>query len=825
MNTTDIEYIAHHRSSDGEIQSIADHLTGVSRLAKTFADKIGIGLAGELIGLLHDLGKYSKQFQGYIKSGSYLINPDEDDFVDVQQLKGKVDHSTAGAQYIWQQLSGCKQPIPLYAQIMALCIASHHSGLIDNLKLDGQNNFKQRMNKVDEKTHLAEVRVKADPYILEKSKILISNLKLFEEIHKKVGQILTVNHLEHIDEKDNKALQFQLGLLVRFLFSCLIDADRIDTADFENPKAAQKRLLGNYENWPVLIDRLEKHLAQFPLSAEKINQTRQKIAQYCYEGAAMSKGVFTLTVPTGGGKTLASLRFALHHAQSHKMDHIFYIIPFTSIIEQNAKVVRDILETGHAKENSIILELHSNLTPSVQTWRNKILSESWDAPIIYTTMVQFLETLFNGGTRDARRMHQLANSIIIFDEIQTLPIRCVRLFCNAINFLADQCGSSILLCTATQPLLNELQDKEKGCLILSKERELMPDVDDLFNELKRVDIINNITLEGWTDEQIASLAVQAMEEAQSCLVIVNTKQSAKSVFEQCKSLTAVSVYHLSTNMCPAHRADTLNKIKQKLGNEPLICISTQLIEAGVDIDFGSVIRALAGLDAIAQAAGRCNRHGRSLRGKVYIVNPQQENLDRLPDIKAGREKTRRILAEMNEDPELARFDLLAPEIMNRYFEYYFFDRSSEMDYPISQNTELERDDNLLNLLSTNPINNSTNYDYFPNTLRQAFMTGGKIFQAFDSPTQGVIVYYGAEGEKLINQLLSAYNIEQQYHLLKKAQAFTVNIYPHQFKKLIEGNAVHEIQEGLQIYYLDREYYSELFGLSEIAVKTLENQII
>jgi CRISPR-associated endonuclease/helicase Cas3 len=405
---------------------------------------------------------------------------------------------------------------------------------------------------------------------------------------------------------------------------------------------------------------------------------------HCLNGSQRSKGLYTLTVPTGGGKTLASLRFALHHAKKHGMDRVIYVIPFTSIIDQNAEVTRGILEPDGTLPGSVVLEHQSNLTPANQTWRGKILSENWDAPVIYTTSVQLLETLFGAGTRGARRMHQLANAVLIFDEIQTLPVNCVHLFNNAINFLVDLCGSTVVLCTATQPLLDKV-DVNKGAIRIPADGELMPDVKKLFDDLKRVEVINQRKPGGWTMAEVVMLAQVEAGTAGSCLVIVNTKRSAQAIYRLCKEQAAIPVFHLSTNMCAAHRKSILAEVRARLKNqEPTLCVSTQLIEAGVDVDFGAVIRFSAGLDSIAQAAGRCNRSGIRNIGRVHVVNPQDENLSMLQDIQMGKEKAEWVLDDYKEDP--AQFDCnpIGPDAMKLYYDRYFFARKTTMDYPISE---------------------------------------------------------------------------------------------------------------------------------------------
>ncbi len=811
-------FVAHVRKNSS-VQTLEAHLQGVSALASIFASKLSLASQGELIGLLHDLGKYSRDFQTYIQSATGLLDQDTDEgFVDTAQLKGKIDHSTAGAQFIWRELSKHGQLGQIVGQILSLCIASHHSGLIDCLSCDtdslGEDLFSKRMNKVDDRSHAAEVLGKADDRILARARDLMNQPEILHDLQAALAKIVRVAPVKN--DKDAVSQQ-QIGLLVRFLFSCLIDADRIDTADFESPQQAKLRMRGRYAEWETLIGRLENHLDTLE-PKHPIDHLRQDISRHCLDGASRDKGIYTLTVPTGGGKTLASLRFALHHAKKHTMDRVIYVIPFTSIIDQNADVVRGILEPAGTEPGSVLLEHHSNLTPEAQTWRGKILSENWDAPVIYTTSVQFLETLFGAGTRGARRMHQLANAVLIFDEIQTLPVNCVHLFNNAINFLAEHCGSTIVLCTATQPLLDKV-DAKKGAIRLQDNSELMPDRKQLFDDLKRVEVKNRRKPGGWTMDEIAVLAEDEARSAGSCLVIVNTKKSAQTIYRLCKEQTVIPAYHLSTSMCPAHRKAILAEVRERLAKqEPTLCISTQLIEAGVDVDFGAVIRFTAGLDSIAQAAGRCNRNGRHDMGTVHVVNAQDENLSRLPDIEIGQTKAERVLDDYEADPAKYGNNRIGLESMNWYYQNYFFARAGDMDYPVSANV-IGHDDTLLNLLSVNSQAASEHGRVRKTApsiyLRQSFMAAAKAFKSIDAPTRGIIVPYSDAGKKIIATLCAAYLPDKEFDLLRRAQQFTVNVFPNILERLMKANLVQEIQEGTGILFLvDKRYYSAEFGLSE-----------
>lgn len=822
-------FIAHRRDKDLKNQTLEEHLSGVAALSQKFAAKLGLETAGELIGLLHDLGKYSNAFQHYLRSALGDFDQDADEYLDATAHKGKIDHSTAGAQLIWNTLNNKGQRESASAQILALCIASHHSGLIDCLAAGSQSpahdRFSKRMQKPEQDAHLDEVMAKMDQTIRQRAQQLLADPALITALTGKLGEIFRCNA-----ERDIPAI-FQQGLLLRYLFSCLLDADRIDTADFENPVAAQKRQHGRYQHFPVLIERLETKLAGFKTDSP-VNKIRKTISDTCLQRAEDDQGIFTLSVPTGGGKTLASLRFALRHAEKHKLERIIYVIPFTSIIDQNAEETRKILEPADSNDaGNIVLEHHSNLTSDKQSWKNKILAENWDAPVVYTTMVQFLETLFGSGTRGARRMHQLARSVLVFDEIQTLPVNCVHLFNNALQFLVDHCGSTAVLCTATQPLLHQV-DPGKGCLNLSANSELMQGQDlsvaQLFEQLRRVKIADRQRPEGYSFAELAHLALKELKITGSCLLIVNTKKIARRVFELAKEdLPAkTAIFHLSTSMCPAHRKKSLALIKQRLAEKrPVLCISTQLIEAGVDVSFGAVIRLKAGLDSIAQAAGRCNRHGerkdangQPLKGRVSIVNlpAADEQLGMLPDIAIGQAQTDRVLRDFAQAPAtFDRGDLLGPTAMARFFKYYFFERQADMSYP---SHDEHGNDSLLNLLAQN-TKLLSNYQRInkrqspPIVFRQAFMTAAKAFKAINAPTRGVVVPYGERGREILNELCSAYEPDKQYALLRETQQYTVNVFPHLLDDLIDAGALHTVQEGIDILYVKDEYYSADFGLS------------
>lgn len=798
-----LKFVAHRRESDGTIQEIRVHLSQVAESAARLAGKIGLGVSGELIGLLHDLGKYADGFQRYFDKDY----PGGD----------KVDHSTAGAQFIWQTFASGDRIAHAIAQALALCVASHHGGMIDCLTPAGDDRFDARMRKPDTEVHLEEVQCKADAAILARARRLLGDPKLLAEFGERLRLICNTEKFAEATKWDCRA-RFVSGLLLRTLFSCLIDADRTDTADFENPFKAALRGSKSDADWDSLIDRLESRLRDFDDSSP-VNDVRRRISEECHRAAERHQGVFTLTVPTGGGKTLASLRFALHHAKRWGYDRILYVVPYTTIIDQNAQDARDILE-GDQGLASVVLEHHSNLTPDEETPKSRLLSENWDAPIIYTTMVQLLESLFGSGTRGARRLHALANAVIICDEVQALPVKTVHLFCNSVNFLVGHCGSTVVLCTATQPLLDRV-NRQKGAVRLTPESEIIPDVTAHFERLRRVDVRDERRASTWRDQEIIDLADRSIGESGSCLLIVNTKRSALELYQLAKQrMPNVDVCHLSAAMCAAHRMDVLERMYRRIGHRgrqpvepgPLLCVSTQLIEAGVDIDFGSVVRFVAGLDSIAQAAGRCNRHGKRQRGVLTIVNPADENLDKLDDIRLGRDAAVRVLDEFADDPGSLDDDLLKPAALERYFKYYFFARRDRMAYPV----DVGHDDTLLNLLSENTCAHNEHKrrtgEWPKHYWRQSFKTAAESFNAIDAPTQGLIVPYGQDSQDLIGKLCATSDTAKLRGLLRKVQRYAVNVFPHILARLQKAGAVYEAQASTGIMYVDARYYSTEFGL-------------
>lgn len=769
-------YTAHIKPVTYEKQSVKEHLLNVAINSKKNGAKAFLGDTAEIIGILHDMGKETKLFDSYIHYSSK--NPED------KSLKGSIDHSTAGARYIYEKFYNTDDLYQkLTAQLISLAICSHHGGLIDCLDLNGADKYSERMRK-EKDIHYAEAVSNFEnecKSIKDIDRLFMKAKEEIKTVMKKVNQI----------NMSAKFGQFAVGFIEKYIFSCLIDADRNDTYEFMGNKE-QRENINKKELWDDMSSLLDEKLDNFPKDSD-IDLLRGEISKTCKEFAANKPGIYHLSVPTGGGKTLSSLRYALNHARLYDKDRIFYIIPFTTIIDQNAKEIKEIL--GH---EDLILEHHSNLVLDNNDEVSKYLTETWDNPIILTTMVQFLETLFKGGTQSLRKLHNLANSIIIFDEIQSIPIKCINMFNSAINVLSYICNTTIVLCTATQPLLTST----KMPLIVSENSDIIPNVHERFKQFKRVNLIDESIIGGYSIAELKDFVKNLLNKVNSILVILNTRKVVKELYkvieEENKGLPEKEryiVFHLSTYMCPNHRINILKDIKTMLGTQKIICISTQLIEAGVNISFECVIRSVAGLDSIAQAAGRCNRHGEVVSRDSYIVNIENENIGKLIDIRKGRECTERILHEFKENPDMFDNDMLSPNIMERYYQYYFLDRKEEMDYTLPQPN---KDKTMYDLLSSNANGmnayTSRNGQKPDLMMKQAFKTAGDNFKAIDQNTVGVIVPY-KYGEKLITLINGNCNLCKKKKYLKLAQQFSVNLYEVDIKRLEEAGGIVKILDG------------------------------
>ncbi len=581
----EINMLAHVRqdkSGEWHEHLLNEHLHGVAQKAADFSINFDSQEWANIAGLWHDLGKYSDEFQRYIKTVSGY-----DAQAHIEGAPGRVDHSTAGAIHAVRQFA-------THGRIFAYLIAGHHAGLPDWFASEtGGKALSIRLG--SEQNYLFDrISAQAIPQeILNQSKPTTKPCGGADGLH----------------------------LWLRMLFSCLVDADFLDTEDFMDSNKAISRT--GYRDLSGLLVDFDLFMANKSASAEstQVNVIRADILRQCREKAKLNPGLYSLTVPTGGGKTLSGMAFALRHAVQHKKQRIIYVIPYTSIIEQTAGIFRNIFGDN-------VVEHHANLDSDKEDARSRLATENWDAPIIVTTNVQFFESLFAARTSRCRKLHNIVNSVVVLDEAQLLPPEFLQPIADVMNQLASHYGVTFVLSTATQPALGSFQSfGGKPFRGLDTVREIMDDPDDLYQQLKRVEVTipdDLLTPGNW--ESIATELFQY----QSVLCIVSRRDDARELH---RLMTAQDegkdTLHLSALMCGEHRSKIIADIKAKLkGNESVRVISTQLIEAGVDVDFPVVYRALAGLDSIAQAAGRCNREGkledkdgRLLKGKVMVFVP------------------------------------------------------------------------------------------------------------------------------------------------------------------------------------------------------------
>jgi CRISPR-associated endonuclease/helicase Cas3 len=725
---------------------LADHLKTVAQLAAEFSKAFDPAEASKrwayLAGLWHDLGKYRPGFQRYVKLAD---NPDA-------HIEGKVGgrektHSAAGALWAMQQLNKPNQP---YGNILAYLIAGHHAGLDD---WDG--GLKERLQNDDSQLELKEALAANPP----------------------------ANILAHGD----LAAQIPGGangfaLWVRMLFSCLVDADFLDTeAHFDAGKPARREGFPTLEQMRVAFDT---HMAALPVADTPVNTLRADILRQCRAKATLPAGFFSLTVPTGGGKTLSSLAFALEHAQTHGKRRIIYAIPYTSIIEQTADVFRNVFK---ALGDEVLIEHHSQADAAEkdETARSRLACENWDAPLVVTTNVQLFESLFAAKTSRCRKLHNLVGSVIVLDEAQQLPPEFLQPILDVLNLLVVHYGVTVVLCTATQPALNSTTyfDANKNLRGLENVREIIDNPDALFDALKRVDV--ELPPDWTTPTAWADIAKQL--SAEDCvLAIVNTRKAAREL----QRLMPADTLHLSALMCGAHRKDVITQIKERLkakregsDQRPLRVVSTQLVEAGVDIDFPVVYRALAGLDSIAQAAGRCNREGR-MNGKgrvVVFVPPERPPKGHLEQAAQSLIST---LPNANVEP-------LTRDLFAAYFKDFYHSVNLDARKVVEKLTVNDR-----------------------KTLSVQFRSAAEAFRLIEDEDTATVVVLYAQAKDDMGMLLASLDAKgPERWLMRKLQRYTVSIRKRVADKMLEqGSLKTSVVPGLYVQVGASGLYDNKLGL-------------
>ena len=799
--------LAHISPNCHREQTLVLHSKNVGRLCAGFCKRIGLESLGRLTGLLHDCGKATSAFQTYLRSGD-------------NSMRGQIPHSFCGARYSWQEWGTGNVIKKLTAELASTAICAHHGGLPDVTGIDAEDNLHRRA--WPEKQVCYEEAL--DSFFQDISQKGLD--ELFEKAQKEVSctciKIRSIcNSMPPAVKK--QTFYFFLGLVQRYLLSCLLDADRYDAFLFEAAKEPEPEpdLPGL---WNRLAINLEEHL-QTLSSNTPINRIRHEISEQCFAFSHHGTGIFRLSVPTGSGKTMASLRYALNCAKQNDKERIFYIAPYKSILDQNAEEIRNALKIH---DDAVLLEHHGDVVIDDDTAetakRYRLLTQRWNSPIILTTAVQFLNTLFDGRSSCVRRMHSLANSVIILDEFQAFPVKCTDMLHAALDFLAYACNCTVVLCTATQPESEEIPVP----IIAGKPFQMTTQLSEAFASFHRTRTVDKTSDGPLSGEQLADFVLARLTSCDNLLIIFNTKSAAKSVFRSLKARMEqfppeerIPLFCLSTSQCARHRMDLIENIRNRLtdrtpGKNRMVCVSTQLIEAGVDLSFQCVVRSFAGLDSAAQAAGRCNRHGESDCRDVFLVRCAEENLSHLPDIRKAQEAAAHVLQDYRGNPKQFDCELLSPEAIRRYYHYYFNLQKVQLDYPVTEKDDpkLFAPTSLFDLLSTNSLARRYCAEHGtslpPHPTHQAFATAGRIFQAIEGSGTDIIVPYGAGGH-LIQQLCSKPNLAELPKLLRQAQHYSVHLLPYERSRLDELKAINVI-EDIGVPVLKEGFYSTEFGV-------------
>ena len=700
-------FLAHISEDRKRMQTVKEHLQGTAALAEAFAQPFGGGEQAKLAGKLHDIGKYSREFQHRLEGGP------------------KVDHSTAGG----------KEAFQLRQIEAAFAVMGHHGGLPD---YGGKNDTG------DTSTLYGRQQKKVPDYSAWKQEIALSPARRPSHIP-----------LDNLSE----------AFYIRMLYSCLVDADYLDTEAFMDGTLPR----GGYEPIASLLDKLDQYIAPWWNPKNELNRKRCDILRSCLNaGENFPNGLYTLTVPTGGGKTVSSLAFALRHAATHGKKRVIYVIPYTSIIDQTAEVFENILEA----EN--VLEHHSGVDYTMPEeevdpalYCKALATENWDAPVIVTTAVQFFESLYSNLPSRCRKLHNIADSVIIFDEAQTLPVSYLYPCVSAIGQLVQYYGVTAVLCTATQPALQSLFAELAPGLTM---REICPDTDALYQFFRRTTLRQAGAL---TEEELA----EQLNASPQTLCVVNRRVTAQKLYAL---LPEEGSYCLTTLLCPADRKRLLEEIRERLKSGlPCRVVSTSLIEAGVDVDFPTAWREEAGLDSIIQTAGRCNREGKASAEQSIITIFRLEGQQVPAMIRPNVDSTRHVLQTFADPAQ--------PEAIESYFSFY---RTLKGSAALDQKGILDA------------FQKGYEGRIFP------FAAVANMFHLIDSPTTTVYIPTG-EGKSLVESLRAGLI---RRSLFRKLGQYAVNVYPDHLNRLLDAGAIQAADDGSYILN-DMGLYDENTGLA------------
>ncbi len=739
-------------------QTLEEHAQNVATLAAKFAEPFGSPETARLLGLVHDIGKATKEFQEYLEVSNGIDDEEESNTDKPHSRKHGPDHSTHGAQWLDKNIKGV-------GRLLAYCSAGHHAGLPDGIA-DNASSLACRLEKVLPSIELMESSDKPD----------LSALAC------EVRKFLSADG-------------FAMSFYQRMLYSALVDADFLDSEEFMSRDRARIRSSAAFAPIRDLQIALERHYARLDASTKAAGRwddpvvvARNDVREDCGVAAKRETGLFTLKVPTGGGKTLAAMWFALNHAVNNGLLHVVVVIPYTSIIEQTAQVYRDIF----GSEN--VLEHHCNVDQEDATETMRLACENWDAPIVVTTNVQFFESLFAARSSKCRKLHNLSKSVIILDEAQSLPTELLKPCLKALEELSVRYGSSVVLSTATLPVFFDrsilgsaaLTGGEQGVL------EIVPSTRHLERRLQRTHV-ERISAKVTDDELITFLKAE-----RQALVVVNTRRHARELFQKAHAeMSDRFVLHLSAQMCGVHRASVLSRARALLASEqPCLLVSTQLIEAGVDIDFPCVFRDMAGVDSLTQAAGRCNREGRLPNGGRVIVFESADYPLPSGSLHVTAQQGRLIL----QLPEIAD-DLLGFRAVERYFTALYADAQK------GNALGMDKYGVLTNLLPQKCPRSAEDMFLFK------FKTIGETFRIIDSNTISVIVPYGEQGRDLCEKLRRTFDPGERRGIVRKLQRYMVSLYGREPLDR-EGRPIAElVHDSYWVLTSPEQYYSENFGVT------------
>lgn len=810
MNTNDkirvrSDLIA-HISDDGfnRRESVAEHTQKTAFLCNAKGKRCGLSKVMSLCGILHDLGKNKKSFSDYICA---------DDSIK-RKLRGSVSHASTGAKYMNDMYGDRVGHAKIMIEMVSYAVAAHH-GMFDIIDKDNHDIFCRKLGQIDGYDEACDnaKREYLSNYNLDH--MVIEATDEFRVVLDKVNHVFEMMRSKaswkDTREKAVESKFFLLACLQRLILSMLIDSDWEATSDFmdnidtlsKKTETDAKKIFGTAaDNFKAYMQKKQQAVCGFQMTDKEkaIFDARNALQNECVEFAKYSAGIYCMQIPTGGGKTLSSLAYALEFCRLHpETERVIYISPYISVTEQNAKVFREAI--GFSQW---ILEHHSSVVRNEDTesedFRFNPLSKyemNWEEPFICTTFVQFMNTIFSDKSESVRRMHRLINSVVIIDEVQSMPLKCIHTFNYMINFLNSVCNTNIILCTATQPTLDET-----GCPICySEPKHMIAKVSDWFRIFDRVKIDVPQADKKQTFESLRDEIVERMRKYRSILVVLNTKSAVKRLYDELKEWK-VNVEYLTTNLCAAHREVKIEKIKRELKEpqEPLVVVSTNLIEAGVDISFECVYRSIAGLDSLAQSAGRCNRNGEMEWGRVCLIALEGENSGSMGELLQKVRVTESLFYEYYNSG--SEDSLLMSRWMDEYYKRIYYYTLDQMNFPIR-----EFDTSIIELLSRGFGSGEKK-----NSMRQAYKTAGQEYRVIEDHSFGVIVPYG-EGKKIIESIQNTTDFGTIKAYIREAQRYTVNVREGRLKEF-EGliQPVSDKIQGLYMIALPGGY-NEDYGIS------------